>query len=234
MKLLKSLALAGTLVASLSANASILTFQGSSDSSSALSLAAARAAWEAELFSFTIDDMSGATGVGATGITTTAGNTYQNTGNGSSINVSTTSVLGAAPAIRGLRSGAALINFDVFFQSPVNAVGFDVYDNDGGGMSLTLTNAVTGVETLFNFQSSPGSGDREFFGVVFDPTVFVSSLEVGGTDPGGVTTWDNFTFGIGQQAQNIIDNATPASAPSAALLLGLALAGLSVRARKRG
>ena len=168
-----------------------------------MTLAEARSAWESALFSFTVDTIDGAAGNGVSGITTTAGNTYSNVGNGSTISIDSSSILGSSPSIRGSRNSAQLISFEVDFASPVNAVGFDVYDNDGGGMQLVLTNADTGVETTFDFSSSSGSDHSEFFGIVFDPTVFVSSLRVGGTDPGGITTWDNFSFGVGQQAVDI-------------------------------
>lgn len=183
-------------------SAAIITFQGANTPTADVPMTAAeaRAAWEQSLFSFTVDTIDGAVGTGATGITTDAGNTYRNTGNGSQISIGSNTSLGGAPTIFGDRSFASLINFDVLFSSPVNAVGFDVLDNDGGGMSLTLTNSVTGVESIFEFDSVAGSGRIEFFGVVFEPDVFVSALEVGGTDPGGITNWDNFSFGIGQQA----------------------------------
>ncbi|MCB4437121.1 hypothetical protein LHL20_12890 [Alteromonas sp. McT4-15] len=236
MKLAKLFITAFALIASATANASIITFQGSSvqNNGVTMTLAEARAAWEAALYSFTVDTIDGATGTGATGITTAAGNTYSNVGNGSSISISSNSVLGSAPAIGGDRNSASLISFDVDFASPVNAVGFDVYDNDGGGMQLILTNADTGVETTFDFNSSSGTGHSEFFGIVFDPTVFVSSLRVGGTDPGGITTWDNFSFGIGQQAVDICvqDPSLPqcsaiqASEPASLGVLSLLFAGL--------
>jgi hypothetical protein len=88
----------------------------------------------------------------------------------------------------------------VLFPSAVNAVGFDVHDNDGGVMQLSLTDSTTGLVTTFDFTSVAGSNKTEFFGVIFDSTTFISSLRVSGTDPGGVTSWDNFTTGVGENA----------------------------------
>ncbi|MBT3136923.1 hypothetical protein KL866_17825 [Alteromonas sp. ALT199] len=243
MKFSKFFISALVLIASSVANASIITYQGSNvqNNGITMTLAEARSAWEAALFSFTVDTIDGAVGDGNSGITTTAGNTYSNVGNGSSISIGSNSVLGSSPSIYGNRSSASLISFDVDFASPVNAVGFDVYDNDGGGMQLVLTNADTGVETTFDFNSSSGSSHSEFFGIVFDPTVFVSSLRVGGTDPGGITTWDNFSFGVGQQAVDIcvqdptlpqcssIQVSEPASIGMLSLLFASLIAGRRVK-----
>ncbi|MCB5226352.1 PEP-CTERM sorting domain-containing protein [Alishewanella sp. 16-MA] len=241
MRLIKYLIAAIAISGSTASNAAIITVQGSNvlNNGVTMSVTEARSAWEALLFSHTLDTIIGATGTGANGITTTAGNVYKNIGNGSSISISNSSALGSGPAIGGSRNGASRISFDVFFTSPVNAVAFDVYDNDGGGMQLILTDANTGLETLFDFNSTLGSGHSEFFGVVFDPTTFVSSLRVGGTDPGGVTTWDNFSFGIGQQA---VDSCTlnpnqpqctnvSVSEPVSLALFGFGLAGLALRRR---
>lgn len=246
MKLIKYLLVSVALSVPAVSNAAILTFQGSNVLNNGVTMtpAEARAAWTAQLFSSTVDTIDGASGTGATGIITDAGNQYMNTGNGSSISISSSSSLGGAPAIGGNRSSASLISFDVLFASPVNAVAFDVLDNDGGGMEMTLTDATTGVETLFSFNSSLGSGHFEFFGVVFEPTVFVSSLRVGGTDPGGITTWDNFSFGIGQAAvDTCIQNPNqsqcgnvgnvPVTAPSSLALFGLALTGFAFVRRQQ-
>ncbi len=243
MKFSKFFIPAFALIASSIANASIITFQGSNvqNNGVAMTLAEARSAWEAALFSFTVDTIDGAVGDGNSGIITAAGNIYSNVGNGSSISIGSSSILGSPPSIYGRRNSASLISFNVDFASPVNAVGFDVYDNDGGGMQLVLTNADTGVETTFDFSSSSGSNHSEFFGIVFDPTVFVSSLRVGGTDPGGITTWDNFSFGVGQQAVDIcvqdptlpqcnsIQVSEPASFGMLSLLFASLIAGRKVK-----
>lgn len=241
MKLFKVLFAVLAFASSSASQATVITYQGSSVLNNGITMSPlqARTAWQGALFSYTIDTIFGATGTGVAGITTAAGNTYKNTGNGSNISINNTSALGAVPAIGGSRNGASRISFDVFFSSPVNAVGFDVLDNDGGGMQLILTNAITGVETLFNFTSSSGSGHSEFFGVVFDPTYFVSALRVGGTDPGGITTWDNFTFGIGQQAvDSCVQNPSQpqcanvsVSEPVSVALFGLGLIGMTLRRR---
>lgn len=241
MKLFKVLFAVLAFACSSASQATVITYQGSSVLNNGITMSPlqARTAWQGALFSYTIDTIFGATGTGVAGITTAAGNTYKNTGNGSNISINNTSALGAVPAIGGSRNGASRISFDVFFSSPVNAVGFDVLDNDGGGMQLILTNAITGVETLFNFTSSSGSGHSEFFGVVFDPTYFVSALRVGGTDPGGITTWDNFTFGIGQQAvDSCVQNPSQpqcanvsVSEPVSVALFGLGLIGMTLRRR---
>jgi hypothetical protein len=243
MKLAKIIFAAAMIATPVVSNAAIITFQGSNTTSPEVTMTAAeaRAAWEQSLFSFTVDTIDGAVGNGTDGIITTAGNTYKNTGNGSSISIGGSSSLGGAPTIFGDRDGASLINFDVDFSTPVNAVGFDVLDNDGGGMSLTLTDSVTGIETVFDFTSVDGSNLVEFFGVVFEPTVFVSALEVGGTDPGGLTNWDNFSFGIGQQAVDVCvqDPTLPqcvnvsVSEPAHLSLVLLGLAGLAFRRKAR-
>ena len=217
--LVKFTSLLAALFISVNANATLLfTYQGSSTTTAGVPMtpAEARAAWEAELASFGIDTLTGPSG-GAP-FTSAFGNTYSETGNGSVIT-------STGNSIRGDRNGASLIQFDVDFQKPVNAVGFDVIDNDGGGMSLSLTNATTGVVTTYNFQSVSGSGRTEFFGVIFAPTVFISSLRVGGTDPGGITTWDNFTTGVGRTAVN---------EPATLAMFGLMLAGVaSMRKRAK-
>ncbi|NOQ17582.1 MAG: PEP-CTERM sorting domain-containing protein, partial [Methyloprofundus sp.] len=180
--------------------------------------AEARAAWEAELASFGIDDLNGS--FGSTPFTSTFGNTYSLSGNGSIIT-------STGSGIQGNRNGASLIQFDVDFTAPVNAVGFDVFDNDGGGMTLALTDSISGAITTFNFNSVSGSNLTEFFGVVFDPTVFIASLLVGGTDPGGITTWDNFTTGVGQNA------VVQAPEPSTLAILALGVIGVASRRLKK-
>lgn len=204
------------------AYAAPMLFQGSDDPTAAMTPAQARAAWQAQLQSFKNDPLTGVSGPAP--FTSPAGNTYSQTGNGSTIE-------GTGSAIRGNRSGASKIEFDVTFPSFVNAVGFDVDDNDGGGMDLLLTDAFTGVVSTFNFQSTPGSGDLEFFGVVFDTSTFISKLRVSGTDPGGITTWDNFTTGVGA---NVVSNPNnPVPIPGTLLLVGLGLAGLAMQRKAR-
>ena len=212
--LFKLVAALAALVITVNANAALI-FQGSSTLSATVTQtpAQARADWEAQLKSFGIDTLAGASGSGT--FTSTFGNTYSESGNGSLISSSGSN-------INGNRNGASHIEFDVTFSSPVNAVGFDVFDNDGGGMRLTLTNSITGELTVFDFTSVAGSSRTEFFGVIFDPTTFISSLRVSGTDPGGITSWDNFTTGIGE-------NAVPVDAPNTLALLGLMLVGFMVR-----
>jgi len=195
-----------------------LIFQGASTLSATVTQtpAEARAAWEAELQSFNIDELTGISGNST--ITSSFGNVFSETGNGSTI-------LSSSNRIRGNRNNANLIQFDVLFPNPVNAVGFDVVDNDGGGMQLSLTNAVTGNITTFDFTSVGGSNRVEFFGVVFDSTTFISSLRMGGTDPGGVTYWDNFTTGVGI-------NAAPETVPEPSTLAIFALGIIGLVSRK--
>lgn len=221
-KILKLASLTAICFLAANANAAPILFQGSNAiGSGATSLAGARAAWEGELASFGIDTLAGASG--SDSFTSTFGNTYTETGNGSNISSSGTN-------INGNRGGASHIEFDVFFPSLVNAVGFDVFDNDGGGMDLTLTNSITGDVTIFNFSSVLGSGFTEFFGVVFEPTTFITSLRVSGTDPGGITSWDNFTTGVGIRA---IPPTQGVPEPASLALLGLGLAGLGFSRKKK-
>jgi len=219
-KLAKISIIAASFLAS-NANASLI-FQGSSTLSATVtqSPAEARAAWEAELQSFNIDELTGLTGSGP--YTSSFGNIFSETGNGSIIN-------GNSNYIYGNRNNTSLIEFDVFFPNPVNAVGFDVVDNDGGGMQLSLTNATTGDVTTFDFTSVAGSNRTEFFGVVFDSTTFISSLRVGGTDPGGITYWDNFTTGVGIGALD--PEAVPE--PSTLAIFALGMIGLASRRFKK-
>ncbi|MDO6567443.1 hypothetical protein Q4561_10280 [Alteromonas sp. 1_MG-2023] len=191
-----------TLVFALNTNAALI-FQGSSSPTSTVTMtvAEARAAWEAELFSFDNDDLTGLANNNNGGLTSAFGNIFTSTGNGSSISVSGSSLYGS-------RGSASLIAFDVVFPSAVNAIGFDVNDNDGGGMTMWLTES-DGTETQFDLFSTPGSNVDEFFGIVFSPTTLITQLRVGGTDPGGITTWDNFTTGIGQEAQQVISASSP-------------------------
>ncbi|TVO74261.1 hypothetical protein [Sedimenticola selenatireducens] len=222
--LIRLLGALAVLMAAANANAIPLIFQGSSDPSGAVTMtpAEARTAWEAELQSFQIDTLTGTNS--SAPFTTPAGFTYSETGNGSSISWTGSDVYGR-------RNSAPFIQFDVTFPSFVNAVGFDVYDNDGGTMDLYLTDAFTNVVTTFSLQSTPGSGDREFFGVVFDTSTFISALRVSGTDPGGITSWDNFTTGVG--ANVVVNPNNPVPAPAPLLLLGLGLAVMgSLRTRQ--
>lgn len=220
LKTLKTLATGTLLSIAFSANAVPVLFHGSSDPTLGKTVAQARAEWAASLASFSNDTLTSTTG-GATSspppFTSAAGNTYSETGNGSTISLN-------SGRIQGLRNSAPRIEFDVAFQAFVNAAGFDVNDNDGGGMALLLTDAFTGLTSTFNFTSTPGSGDDEFFGVVFDTTTFVSRLRVSGTDPGGVTSWDNFSTGIGRNV--VINPNNPVSAPGTLFLAALGMAAI--------
>jgi hypothetical protein len=215
------------LCATAGSHAVPLIFQGSSDPTTAvpLSPAQARAAWEAELQSFGIDTLSSANSFNAPFVSS-AGNRYEETGNGSSISWT-------GSAIRGSRNRAPFIQFDVVFPSFVNAVGFDVIDNDGGTMDLFLEDAFTGAITQFSLQSTPGSGDVEFFGVVFDPSTFITRLRVSGTDPGGITNWDNFTTGVGANVV-INPNEPTIPVPGTLVLLGVGLAAAGLRQGRNG
>lgn len=207
----------------LSANAALI-FQGSSSPSGTVTMtpAEARAAWQAELFSFANDPLNNATVLSSGAIRTEFGNEYSEVGNGSTISIS-------GGDLDGRRRGAPLIAFDVVFPTLVNAVGFDVNDNDGGGMTLELTDE-NGQVTVFDLQSTSGNNRDEFFGIVFDANTLITRLRVGGTDPGGVTTWDDFTTGIGQAAQQIIDANAPATL--SIFMLAAAFAGFSRRKQK--
>lgn len=218
----KVLGTCAVLLAAANAHAMPMIFQGSSSPSILvpMSPAEARTAWEAQLQSFQIDTLSGAGG--SAPFTTPLGYTYSQTGNGSTISWD-------GDEIDGRRNSASFIQFDVTFPTFVNAVGFDVDDNDGGTMDLFLTDAFTGVITEFSLQSTLGNGHDEFFGVVFDTSTFISALRVSGTDPGGVTRWDNFTTGVG--AGVIVNPNNPVPVPGTLLLLGLGLAIGSLRRR---
>lgn len=219
--ILKLASLVAVFLITANVHAVPILFQGSSVLSGTVtqSPAQARAAWEAQLQSFGIDTLAGASG--GSPFTSTFGNTYSNSGNGSTITSNGSN-------IQGLRNGQSLIEFDVLFPNPVNAVGFDVFDNDGGGMRLELTDAISGALTIFDFTSVAGSGRTEFFGVIFEPTTFISALRVGGTDPGGVTSWDNFTTGVGENAV-IPPSEGEVSVPSTFALFALGIFGFAAR-----
>jgi len=221
------LLLAGATAAALMASNAhaVLLFQGSTTPTADVPMtpSEARAAWEAELASFDIDTLAGANGSGT--FTSALGNTYSETGNGSMIS-------STGYNVSGNRNNATLIEFNVEFPTWVNAVGFDVYDNDGGGMTLTLTDANTGVETVFDFTSTPGTGRTEFFGVVFDPNTYISALRVGGTDPGGITSWDDFTTGVGINAVTPPPPISNVNAPATFGLLALSMAAFGARSRR--
>ena len=220
--LLRVLGTCAVLLTAATVNATPLIFQGSSSPSALVPMtpAEARAAWEAELQSFEIDTLTGTPS--SAPFTTPIGYTYSETGNGSTISWD-------GNEIDGNRSSASFIQFDVTFPSFVNAVGFDVDDNDGGTMDLFLTDAFTGAVTTFSLQSTLGSGHDEFFGVVFDTSTFISALRVSGTDPGGITRWDNFTTGVG--ANVVVNPNNPVPAPAPLVLLGLGLVALAARKR---
>lgn len=225
IKAIKLLAVAAAFFTAVSSQAAPILFQGSTTPTAAVPMtpAEARAAWEAELQSFVIDDLTGVSGSPA--LTSSVGNVYTETGNGSSI-------FGTGSSIQGNRGGAPFIQFDVTFSSFVNAVGFDVFDNDGGGMDLLLTDAITGIVSTFSFTSTPGSNRTEFFGVVFDTSTFISALRVSGTDPGGITTWDNFTTGVGENVIVNPNDPTPVPAPASIFLFGIGLAAVAARRKK--
>lgn len=221
-KTLKLIAAGILLSGTVSASAAPVLFHGSSDPILGKTVAQARADWQAALASFSNDPLTGVGGPAP--FTTPAGNIYRQTGNGSSIFWSGTD-------INGNRGPAPFIQFDVTFPTFVNAVGFDVRDNDGGTMDLFLTDAFTSLVSTFSFNSTPGSGDTEFFGVVFGPTTFISSLRVSGTDPGGITDWDNFSTGVGRLV--VINPNNPVPEPGALALLGIGLMGLAAMRRRK-
>ena len=222
IKLAKVVAASALFLWGVASNAAPVRFQGSSDPNLGKTVAQARAEWQAVLATFSTDTLTGA--FVTPPFTSAAGNTYRETGNGSTI-------LGSGTSIEGRRNSAPLIQFDVAFPSFVNAVGFDVFDNDGGGMDLLLTDAFTGVVSTFSFISTAGSGDNEFFGVVFDSATFIRSLRVSGTDPGGSTTWDNFSTGVGQGVVVNPNNPNnPVPIPGTLMLAALGLA--AVRATR--
>lgn len=106
--------------------------------------------------------------------------------------------------------------FTVSFSSPVIAFGFDYARGSGGNdPNLDVTSGV------FN-QTLTVQDPAQFFGVIFDAPVSSVSLR---KVPGSFAAVDNFRI-PGQAAVTVPE-------PGTAVLVGLGLAGLTLRARRR-
>jgi len=101
----------------------------------------------------------------------------------------------------------------------VDAFGFFVHDNDGGLVTIKFND---GTVQTFGSNAFNASGDNMFWGIT-GLAGNVTSIEISASDPGGLTSWDNFVVGT----------TVPVPAALPLFLSALAAVGLVARRRRR-
>lgn len=101
--------------------------------------------------------------------------------------------------------------------SGADAFGFFVHDNDGGLVTIKFND---GTVQTFGNNAFNSSGDNMFWGIT-GLAGNVTSIQISASDPGGLTSWDNFVVG------------TTVPVPAALPLFLSALVAVGLVARRR-
>lgn len=214
---LKFVAAAVILGFSLVGPAQALTVRSGTDAAgSTVNSEAAFTAWQGDVASFTLDDM--------TGISCTAGVCTTNLSNtftesvGQLIETTFDGGVVSGPNLQ-LIEPTNPGTFIWTLPAPVDAFGFFAYDNDGGIVTIGFDD---GTEHMIDLASAAGSLDNLFWGVS-GLSSKITSVSITTEDVPGFSTWDRFVFGA----------TVPVPAALPLFLSGLAFFGFVARRRAR-
>lgn len=165
---------------------------------------------------FTTDGTDGGTGTGGSGgsYTTALGNVFS-ISSGSAGNEIYRFTTGNFRVLSGSYLGVIKRDTDATLTwsiaaPAVNSFGFNFFDTDGGTVRIDF---VSGTYKTFSINSANINGESNFWGIsgLSNP---VSSVSITFTDPDGVSSWDNFSYG------NTAAIPVPAALPMMLTVLG--------------
>ncbi len=185
-------------------------------------------AWQGDVSSFTVDDMTGISCVGGPIVCTTGAGNMFTQGAG---------VLQATSFSGGVVSGPNMLliqeniegTFTWTLAQPANAFGFFAFDTDGQTITINFDDG-TAQELMFASAAEIGctggtpacSSDSLFWGVT-GLAQNITSVTISALDEPGFSTWDRFVFGA----------TIPVPAALPLFLSGLAFFGFVARRRAR-